>query len=68
MLPVLAAAYALAIGASAFVVWFKSQTKEKQVEVNAKFEELAKQTFQKAVSQLSRAEFDLIADKTKKKG
>ena len=66
MLPVLAAAYALAIGASAFIVWFKAQPKKKQVEVNAKFEKLAQQTFQKAVGQLSRAEFDVIADKTKK--
>ena len=65
MLPVLAAAYALAIGASAFIVWFKAQPEKRQKEVNAKFEKLAWQTFQKEVSQLSRAEFDVIADRTK---
>ena len=67
MLPVLAAAYALAIGASALCCLVSSPSlRRSRLKSMQTSKRLAARMFQKAVSQLSRSEFDQIADKTKK--
>ena len=67
MLPVFVAAYALAIGTGAFIAWLHTQSEQKQREVDTRFRQLAKKTFQKAVQELTRPEYLQIAAKVKGK-